>query len=333
MPTSSRRSIVPAALAAACLLPTAASAQGPPAPTSTNGKPVRTVATGVTTPTAFAFAGRTVFAGSGPDESGQGAPTGLFTLAGGTATRVPGTPPVVFGLAWRSGRLYVSTGRSIVAFGGWDGTRFASRRTISAPRPPFAGFNGLAFGPDGRLYAGVGFRGNFDYPKRDPSRYAQSVVRMSATGKRLRTVARGLRQPFQLTFVRGVDFPYVGVLGQETGRIPDDAIVVARPGQDYGYPRCHFGRPRTCRGFAQPKILLPGHASPMGIGAIGRRLYVSLFGGLKGDGKPVVATVAARGGRPRALLQGFAAPVIALGVHAGTVYVGDLTGTIYAVEA
>jgi hypothetical protein len=331
LPTSYRRSILPAALAAACLLPAAASAQGPPPPTSTNGKPVRTVATGVTTPTAFAFTQSTVFAGSGPDESGQGAPTGLFTLAGGTATRVPGTPPIVFGLAWHGGRLYVSTGARIVAFGGWDGTRFASRRTIASPRQPFAGFNGLAFGPDGRLYAGVGFR--VDYPKRDRSRYAQSVVRMSATGKNLRTVARGLRQPFQLTFVRGVRFPYVGVLGQETGRIPDDAIVVARPGQNYGYPRCHFGRPRTCRGFATPKILLAGHASPMGIGAIGRRLYVSLFGGLKGDGKPVVATVPARGGRPKALLQGFAAPVIALGVHRGTVYVGDLTGTVYAVEA
>jgi glucose/arabinose dehydrogenase len=325
-----RRSAFYAALAATCLLPAAARAQGPPPPTATNGQPVTTVATGVTTPTAFAFAGATVFAGSGPAEGPGGGPTGLFTLAGGHATKVPGTPPVVFGLAWHKHRLYVSTGAKIIAFSGWNGTRFAASRTISAPGKAFAGYNGLAFGRGGRLFAGVSFHEKYDHA-RDPSRYAQSVVSMTATGKRVRTVARGLRQPFQLTFVGRGRHPYVTVLSQDKGKIPKDAIVVARNGQDYGFPACRWGTPRTCRGFAKPAFLLPKHASPMGIGALGNRLFVSLFGGL-GDGKPVVVTMPAGGGAPKPFLQGFVAPVIALGVHAGLVYVGDLTGTIYAVK-
>jgi glucose/arabinose dehydrogenase len=322
--------VLGAALAVSCLLPAAAAAQGPPPPAATNGKPVTTVASGVATPTAFAFAGSTVFAGSGPAEQGN-APTGLFTLANGAATKVPGTPPVVFGLAWHKGKLYVSTGGSIVALSGWDGTKFASSKTVSAPKKPFRGFNGLAFGPNGRLYAGVSLDEKHDH-KADHAPHAQSVVSMTATGEHLRTVARGLRQPFQLTFVGSGRNPYVSVLSQDKGRIPKDAIVVARKGQNYGFPTCFWGKPKTCKGFAKPKIFLPKHASPMGIGAIGRTLYVSLFGGL-GDGKPVVVTVPAGGGKPKPFLQGFVAPVVALGIHAGTVYVGDLTGTIYAVRA
>ena len=324
------RSALGAALAASFLLPAVAEAQGPPPPTATSGNPVTTVASGVATPTAFAFAGSTVFAGSGPAEQGS-APTGLFTLANGTATKIPGTPPVVFGLAWHNRKLYVSTGSSIVAFSGWNGTKFASSKTVSAPKKPFRGFNGLAFGPNGRLYAGVSLDEKHDH-EADHSPHAQSVVSMTATGKHLRTVARGLRQPFQLTFVGSGRNPYVSVLSQDKGKIPKDAIVVARKGQNYGFPTCFWGKPKTCKGFAKPKIFLPKHASPMGIGAIGRTLYVSLFGGL-GDGKPVVVSVPAGGGKPKPFLQGFVAPVVALGVHAGTVYVGDLTGTIYAVKA
>lgn len=326
----SRPGWVAAALAAATLLPvSSAAAQGggpPPPPKAVNGKAVETVATGVTTPTAFAFAGATVFAGSGPSEEGGGA-TGLFTLAGGKATQVPGTPRFVFGLAWHGGRLYVSSGADIRAYGGWDGTRFASSKLVArAPKP---GFNGLTFAPDGRLYAGVGFREKYD-PGRDPAPRAQSVVSMTAAGRGLRTVAKGLRQPFQLHVPAGRPYPYVGVLGQEKAPIPRDAIVVARPGTDFGYPKCLFGVGTTCRGFAKPLVTLPAHASPMGITSIGQTLYVSLFGGL-GKGA-VVARMPVAGGTPKPFLRGFVAPVIALGSHAGRIYVGDLTGTIYSVE-
>ncbi len=317
-----------AAAAAALALASPTGAQAPPLPTAVSGKPVTRIASGVTTPTAFAFTGDTVFAGSGPAEQGHG-PTGLFTLAGGTATKVPGTPPVVAGLAWHAGKLYVSSFSKITAYAGWNGTRFSSAKTIA--RPLKAGYNGLAFGPDGRLYAGVGFRDKYD-PGRDPSPHAQSVISMTAGGKDLRTVATGLRQPFQLDFPAGARYPYVGVLGQEKGRIPKDAIVVAKPGRDFGYPRCLFAVGTTCKGFAKPFVLLPKHASPMGIASIGSTLYVALFGGL-GDGKPVVARLPVGGGAPKPFLTGFVAPIIALGEHAGRIYVGDLTGSIYAVDA
>jgi glucose/arabinose dehydrogenase len=317
-----------AAVAAALVLPGAAVAQGPPLPTAVNGHVVTRVATGVTTPTSFAFTGDTVFAGSGPAEEGPG-PTGLFTLANGKATKVPGTTQIVAGLAWHGDALYVSSFAKIIAYSGWDGTRFAHVKTIAHPLK--AGYNGLAFGPNGRLYVGVGFRDKYD-PGRDPSLHAQSVISMTPSGKDVKTVATGLRQPFQLHFPAGAKHPYVGVLGQEKAPVPKDAIVVAKAGQHYGYPKCLFAVDSTCKGFDKPLVLLPKHASPMGITSIGVTLYVSLFGGL-GDRKPVVASLPVAGGKPTAFLTGFVAPVIALAQNAGKIYVGDLTGTIYSVDA
>jgi len=82
-----------AALAAVTSLALVASsgAAGPPLPTAANGNAVEVVATGVPTPTAFAFTGSTVFAASGPDES-TGGPGGLslpsVSINGATGTEL-----------------------------------------------------------------------------------------------------------------------------------------------------------------------------------------------------------------------------------------------------
>jgi glucose/arabinose dehydrogenase len=326
-----------AALAAVASLALVASsgAAGPPLPTAANGNTVEVVATGVPTPTAFAFTGSTVFAGSGPNEA-TGGPGGLFTVAGGKATLVPNTPPIVFGLAWKSNKLYVSTGPTIVALSGWNGTTFAKSTTVYASKKKgFPGFNGLAFGPEGRLYAGLALDEKYDHAK-DPFEPSQALVSMTATGKKFEVVTEGLRQPFQMVFPKGSKYPWVTVLSQDKGKgaVPNDEVIEARPGQNYGFPTCTWPAAQTqkkCAGFDEPAIELPPHASPMGIGAIGNTFYVSLFGGAAGKG-PEVVTMSKKG-QPQPFLTGFAAPTIALGINNGSVYVGDLTGTIYKVAA
>ncbi|OJU85478.1 MAG: hypothetical protein BGO11_00595 [Solirubrobacterales bacterium 70-9] len=327
-----------AALAAvsSLALVTSSGAAGPPLPKAAGGQTVEVVGTGVPTPTAFAFAGSTVFAASGPDESNNG-PGGLFTLAGGKATKVPNTPAVIFGLAWKSNQLYVSTGPTIVALSGWNGTTFSTEKTIYQNKQKgFPGFNGLAFGPEGRLYAGLALNPKYDHAA-DPFPMSQGVVSMTAAGKGIKMVASGMRQPFQLTFPQGSKYPYVTVLGQDKGTktAPNDQIDIAKPGSDFGFPTCIWTAAQkkkggSCEGFDEPKIYLPPHASPMGIGAIGKTLYVSLFGGT-GKG-PEVVEMSERG-QPMPFLTGFAAPVIALGINGQSIYVGDLTGQVYKVAA
>jgi hypothetical protein len=296
-----------------------------------NGAPVSVVATNIPVPTAFAWDGSTMFAGEGPVGS-KGTAGGLFLIANGSATIVPDSPKFVFGLAWHEGRLFVSTGPTIEVMSGWNGTAFAAVKTIWKGPPQFYRFNGIAFGPDGRLYAGLGLKEpKYDHTV-DPYWLSQAVVSMTTAGKDLQIVASGIRQPFQLYFPPGSRYPYVTDLGQDEGTIPPDEILVAKPGEDYGFPNCTWLVLSKCRYFQRPLILLPKHASPMGISGVGRTLYVALFTGIgNNDFNPEVVTIPVGGGKPTPFMTGFEVQIIALNIHAGDLYVGTLNGVIFEV--
>ncbi|MHB1837185.1 MAG: PQQ-dependent sugar dehydrogenase, partial [Solirubrobacteraceae bacterium] len=294
------------------------------------------------TPTAFAFdrASGVMFIGAfGDERTGKGG--GVFTLApGAQPVQVAGVAPGVAGLAFHKGTLYVSVvgakGGRILALRGFNGSRFASVRTIFNAKAKVGSVNGLAWGPDGRLYGGAGLMEDVQRNgkvKKSPFAHPYTVFSINAAGRDFKVVARGIRQPWQLTFAGGSRDPYVSVLSQETGPIPSDAIVRARRGQDFGFPRCFAGVGSGCKGahFAQPLITLPQHASPMGIQARGGTLYVALFGGIGKSGPEIVTMSPRHGAKPKPLITGFPAPVVALGLSNGTLYAGDLTGTIYAV--
>jgi glucose/arabinose dehydrogenase len=318
-----------AALAGCLLVPAAAGAQGPPPPTAANGAAVKTLAQGLPTPTSFAVYKRNVFVGAYGSEDGS-TKGGVFRVRNGTARRLKGSPRAVAGVAWRKRKLYVSANRRIVVMSRWNGHRFLRSRTLYRGPQGFNGFSGLAFGPDGRLYSGVQLNGDTD-EKPDTSPFARSLVSLKPNGTDIRVVATGLRQPWQLTFVKGIPDPFVSVLADERTPTPPDWIVNAKPGEDYGYPTCTQAQKKPCRGFAKPVALLDNHASPMGISPIGQTLYVALFGGL-GQG-PVVVSMNTAGKQIKTFLSGYVAPVLAVGTRRGYVYTGDLTGAIYRVKA
>jgi glucose/arabinose dehydrogenase len=318
-----------AALATGLLVPAAAGAQGPPPPTAANGATVKTLAQGVNTPTEFAFFKRNIFVSAYGPEDGTGG--GVYRIRKGKAKRLRKSGKAVSGIAWRKGKLYVSSGPRIFRMSKWNGHRFLRKKTIYKGPQGFTGFSGLAFGPDGRLYSGVQLNDQTDQ-KPDNGPFARSVVSMTARGKDIKTVATGLRQPWQLTFVQGNPNPFVSVLADErSDPPPPDWIVNAKPGENYGYPTCTQAVKKDCKGFAKPVALLDNHASPMGMSPIGQTLYVALFGG-RGNG-PEVVSMNTGGKQIKTFLSGYAAPVLAVGTRKGNVYTGDLTGAIYRVKA
>jgi len=318
-----------AALAISVAVPAAAGAQGPPPPTAAGGQAVKTLAHGVPTPTEFAFFKKNVFVGAFGPEDGSGG--GVYRIRKGKAKRVRSSGKTVSGVAWRKGKLYVASGPRIFTMSRWNGRRFLRKRTIYTGPAGFTGFSGLAFGPDHRLYSGVQLNDQTDQ-KPDTGPFARSVVSMTARGKDIKTVATGLRQPWQLTFVQGNPNPFVSVLDDERTPTPPDWIVNAKPGENYGYPTCTQAAKKDCKGFAKPIALLANHASPMGISPIGQTLYVALFGGLGKTG-PEVVSMNTAGKQIKPFLTGYAAPVLAVGTRKGNVYTGDLTGAIYRVKA
>lgn len=328
-----------ALVAAVALASAAVAAQGPPPPPkAVNGHPVAVVARGVPTPTAFAFAGKQVFvAGFGDEEHPDKRPGGVYVLKAGKAVKVPGSPPHVFGLAYKAGTLYLSapslrSGGKILAWSGWNGTRFAKSRVVATGPKGFTSFNGLAVGPDGKIYAGVslGDTKALDSHK-GTSSYANDVVTVDPASGSIKVVATGIRQPWQIAFVPGHSGPLVSDLGQENlgKKRPPDYVLEIKQGADYGFPSCP-AQPKSCSKYAKPFAQFPAHSSPMGLGALSGKLYIALFSGT-GKG-PEIVSMPAAGGKFAPFQVGFVAPVVALGIHGGKVYTGDLTGSIYSVK-
>jgi glucose/arabinose dehydrogenase len=305
----------------------------PPPPKAVNGHPVTVVARGVPTPTTFAFGGGQIFVAGFGDEQHPKVTGGVYVIKGGKPVKMPGSPPHVFGLAYSGGTLYVSGGArggGIYAWSGWNGTRFAKSRVVVAPRKGFTSFNGIAVGPDGKLYAGVslGDKKTDDYRK-GSTLYANDVVSVDPASGKISVVATGMRQPWQPLFVPGHSGPLIADLGQENlgKKHPIDRVIEAKQGANFGFPSCP-AKPVTCSNYDRPLAVFPAHSSPMGLSALRGRLYVALFGGT-GKG-PEVVSMQLSGGRLTPALVGFAAPVVALATQGGKLYVGDLTGSIYS---
>jgi glucose/arabinose dehydrogenase len=319
----------------------------PPPPTSTNGHQVTQVAAGLSTPTSFAFGAGTVFAGDGgsSDESSSGPPNGgVFALKNGTATKLPGSPQFVAGLAWRKGTLYVSGGNvtgptsakwQLFAWSGWNGTTFTKQKAIYTAPKKFQGFNGLAFGPDGRLYVGVDvglLNGNDHGPAKTP--YVYDILSLKPNGHGLKVFASGIRQPWQFAFPGHSRKPFVSDLGQDSGATnPPDFVLRVKKGDNYGFPHCNWTSKKRCKGYAKPFKTFGPHTDIMGLAIIGKRLYMTSFTGQDGKGPGgEVLSMTLKGKDVKPVLTGFVAPTVGLGAHDGTLYVGELTGQVFSVK-
>ena len=290
-----------------------------------NGGQVTVIGNGLASPTAFAFSDKGVFVGAGGRLVGPGISRGggVYILRGGRAVHITGMP-AVFGLAWKNGTLYAAGGKRLTAWSGWNGRTFTHSKVLYTGPARFTGFTGLAFGPDGRLYTGV-YAGALDW-QRATTPYANDVLSFKPDGSGLRIVATGVRQPWQFAFTPGSNAPYVTDLAQDAhADDPPDLLYSVHKGDRFGFPDCNW-TPATatvCASYAKPAYSFPSHSSPMGIAAVGTALFVSLYG------TQSVVRFATPAAEPTPVLTGFAGRPIALGTHAGKLYVGDDGGTIY----
>jgi glucose/arabinose dehydrogenase len=301
-------------------------AKGQSLPRAAGDREVTVVARGVPTPTEFAaFAGRVFVSGYGAEHDPNVA-GGVYVLGDGKATRVPGSPKHVFGLAAGKNTLYLSTSQSLLAWSGWNGTRFQKTRIVKTPTG-YGSFKGPAVGPDGLIYVGADPRSEPRPPTASTSNAFVSVD--PATGS-TSVIATGIRQPWMPVFVPGRALPLVSALNQDDlgPHRPLDYLLAITRGANYGFPICP-ATPGTCANYSQPLVELPAHSSPMGLGYLNGKLYVALYGGL-GKG-PVVVSMPPGGGAPTPFVSGFHAGVIALGTAGRDLYAGDQSGAIYRV--
>jgi glucose/arabinose dehydrogenase len=317
----------------------------PPPPVSSNGHPVQLVASGLKTPTSFAFGDGRVFVGDGGNSEGSAPPNGgVYVLKGGTAVKIPSPVLFVAGLTWYCGKLYVSgavlaNGRPswrLMAWSGWNGTTFTDQKTLYTATGKFDGFNGIGFGADGRLYAGVdvGLTDNNDHGPASTSPFLYDILTFNADGTDMQVFATGIRQPWQFAFRPGSNAPYVTDLGQDSGvKNPPDYVLHVHAGDNYGFPKCNGTVAANCQGFTPPFASFGPHTDLMGIALQGWTLYMTSFGSTSGKGPGgEVVTLELGSSTLKPLLTGFVAPTVGLGLSRGYVYVGELTGQVYRVR-
>ena len=319
-----------AAVVACALVASSAVAAGPPPPKAANGNKVTVVGAGAGVPAQFAWAKGDMFIASASEGKAAG---GVYVIKKGTkkAKLVPNTPKNVYGIAYSKGKFYVSEGSRIAVYGKWNGKRFKSRRVVlKANKKNFRSINGLAIAPNGRIYFGVSFQ--FDHAA-SSKKYASSVLSIKKSGKGLKVISKGIRQPWQLTFLDGEKQPIGTALGQDgpTGTDAADFLYKATPGSNFGFPTCGWGpsTKKECKDFTKPLTLFPKSepsSSPTGITHRGQKLFVALFGEMK------VISLNSKGKGSKDVLTGFAAPAVGVGVYKGHLYSSDVTGSIYKVK-
>jgi len=109
---------------------------------------------------------------------------------------------LLLGLAWRGDELYVSSAGKVEALKDSNGDgKVDARRTLAEGLPSMIlaphSNNSLTFGPDGRLYFGVG---NTTITGPEKSQYGGTIVSVSTDGGDARIYASGFDNPFEVAF-------------------------------------------------------------------------------------------------------------------------------------
>ncbi len=334
------------ALVAVVFAAVAQAATGPPPPTSTTGKTVQLVASGLQTPTSFAFGAGSVFEGDGGNSNASVPNGGVYLLKHGTATKLADSPQFVAGLAWQANALYISGGYitssgaqfEIVKWSGWNGASFAHRKAIWLAPKKLNGLNGIAFGPDGRLYVGVdvGLVDNNDHGPASLTPYLYDILSMQPNGHGLKVYATGIRQPWQMVFPTGSTEPLVSDLGQDSDAVnPPDFLLKVAKGDHFGFPKCNWttATATACKGATKPFKMFAPHTDIMGLAALGKTLYMTSFTGPGGKGPGgLVYSMPLKGGAYKPLVSGFVAPVVGLGLNGSWLYIGELTGQVFRIK-
>lgn len=179
---------------------------------------------------------------------------------------------LLVGLAWHEGELYVASAGKVEALRDSDNDgRADARRTLVDGLPSMVivphSNNGLTFGPDGRLYFGVGSTSDTNV---ENDWRAASILSVNPDGSDLRQYAQGLGNSFDLAFdstgqlFAGDNSPKASPDESRAGVDPGDEFNHIVENGHYGFPY-FFGDPPKNGGTIGPLVSFPPHSAPTGL--------------------------------------------------------------------
>jgi glucose/arabinose dehydrogenase len=105
---------------------------------------------------------------------------------------------------------------------------------------PFHSNNGIAFGPDGKIYVGIGSTSDHGPLK---VKWEASILRMNPDGSDVEVFATGFRNPFDLAFSPNGDLFTADNSPDQLNRtlryVPPEELNHVRQGRDYGFPNVY----------------------------------------------------------------------------------------------
>jgi glucose/arabinose dehydrogenase len=238
------------------------------------GYTVTTYASGLEHPTAMAF---------GPDRRlyvAEDVGRVVSVTRGSSAPRAFARGlRVPLGLLWRGRTLYVSQSGRVDALYLNGGRRNVLHGLPYGRHQQDA----IVAGPDGRLYLGSGSTCNACIER---DRRSAAILSFRPDGSDLRVVATGLRNPYGLLFRSRNLYVTVNARDDLGDDEPAEAVVLVRPGRDFGWPACWPSwRQRrlegACRGVSAPIAYLEPHSSADGIADWRGDLFVAEWGEYK----------------------------------------------------
>jgi glucose/arabinose dehydrogenase len=180
------------------------------------------------------------------------------------------------GVAFKDGSLYVAEVNRILRFDQ------ITQKLDHPPKPAIVydklptdkhhGWKYLRFGPDNKLYFGIGAPCNIC----DPKPIYATLARVNADGSDFEIIGRGIRNTV------GFDWqPETGALFfSDNGRDwmgddqpPDELNRWSKVGEHFGYPYCHggelldpeYGKDKKCSDFTAPAWKFKAHVAALGI--------------------------------------------------------------------
>lgn len=196
------------------------------------------------------------------------------------------------GLAWHDGTLYVSSRGQINTLRDTNGDGVADENKVILDGLFSLDIqhsnNGIAFGPDGKLYLAIGgprvgqleLKGStywYQGQTRDDWQFA-GILQIDADGKNPKLWARGMRNPYDLAFSADGKL-YATDNGDETIPVPDgDELNLVEQGGDYGYPY-FFGIPPPWSDTRVPIVRFTPHAAPTGVKVYDATMFPEAYRG------------------------------------------------------
>jgi glucose/arabinose dehydrogenase len=174
---------------------------------------------------------------------------------------------LLVGIVWHDDELFAASSGKIEALRDSDGDGAADQRRLVVGNLPSLVFrphsnNGMTFGPDGRLYFGVGSTTDGQF---EQNPLAASILSVKPDGSDLKVFARGLGNSFDVAFNSDGEL-FAGDNGPSAfnGEDPPDEFNHIVEGGHYGFPY-YFGDPPKNGGTRGALVSFPPHSVPTGL--------------------------------------------------------------------